>query len=292
MSRTPFDNNSYPSPYPPRAGGDSTYPPQNYDSDLNPWSTNQANPHVPNAYDYSDNIPSRYNTETPNPYAQSPAYSYQPPASAQESPAPPKTTYGGASAYEHKEPTVPSSTLSSKPSTLGHVPSITTAGTNNPVPLAPLHANRAPNRWRVLLRFIGLIGSIGAFGFSVGAGPYSGRATPFADKSAIIFLYIWSAVSIIAHVYFLLNMLNRKVRNGSKVPRKWLLIADIVLGVCWGFDVVFLIAKNHCPVGKLDGWCDFFNTSIFFAFLTFVATVTSIFWDLYGWYVERKHRLA
>ncbi|KAK9764217.1 hypothetical protein K7432_008461 [Basidiobolus ranarum] len=307
MSVNPFDKSPYPSPYPPRAiSDDSTYPPQNYESEMNPWSANQANFSPTNAYTNTDSMSNPYNSGAPNPYTQGPTYSHQAPTPTQDVHSPSHRAYSGANAYEYKEPAntqhsntnpqptvpVPASSLTKKPSVLDGVPKMTTPGSNNPVPLAPLHTNRPPNRWRVLLRFTGLIGSIGAFGFSVGASAYSGRSTPFSDKSAIKFLYIWSAISIVAFTYFLLNMLNRRVRSGAKIPRKWLLIADIVLAICWGFDVVFLIAKNHCPVGKLDGWCDFFNTSIFFAVLTFAVTIISIFWDMYGWYIERKNRLA
>ncbi|KAK9709242.1 hypothetical protein K7432_009160 [Basidiobolus ranarum] len=307
MSANPFDKNEYPSAYPPNPVGDSSYPPQNYNSDVNPWSANQANAGPVNAYSNANTSPNPYSAAVPNPYAQSPTFNpYQSPTPTRDVIPPQQGAYGGMNAYDYKEPgyaphsppapkspaPVTASTLVSKPSVSGGVPTIATSGSANPVPLAPLHTKAAPNKWRFLLRFVGLLGSIGAFGFSVGAGPHSGRPNPFSDKSAIIFLYILSAISIVVHLFFLLNMLNRRVRSGAKIPRKWLLVTDVVLAVCWGFDVAFLLAKNHCPIGTLGGWCDFFNTSIFFAFLVLAVTVLAIFWDMYGWYVERKNRLA
>ncbi|ORY08117.1 hypothetical protein K493DRAFT_309924, partial [Basidiobolus meristosporus CBS 931.73] len=286
----PFDKDPYPSAYPQSPVADSAYPPQNYENAVNPWSSNQEHTGAVNAYSSTNTYSNPYSTNVPNPYAQSPTFDpYHAPTPTQD-----YQSYITESLCNLKHS--PSKSTSAGPTNTSTLtsggPTITSPTSNNPVPLGPLHANVGPNKWRTLLRFVGLLGSIGAFGFSVGAGPYSGRPNPFSDKSPIIFLYIWSAVSIVAYLFFLLNTLNRRVRSGAKIPRKWLVCIDLALAICWGFDVVFLLIKNHCPIGTLGGWCDFFNTSIFFAFLVFAVTIVSIFWDLYGWYVERKNRLA
>jgi len=143
--------------------------------------------------------------------------------------------------------------------------------------------NSAPNNWRLLTRFIQFIASIGAFAFIVGAKPASKIDMPKgANNIAIIFLYIVSAVSIIYSFGHLVFYCLRRWKNKNKMPRWLLMLIDAVIGASFGTLMVFLIKDFTCKIGSLNGWCDFYNTSIFFTVLAFVTYAVSFIWDIVG----------
>jgi len=142
----------------------------------------------------------------------------------------------------------------------------------------------APNKWRLLTRFIQFLASVGAFAFIVlTSKPISKRDPPVgANKTAIIFLYIVSAVSIIYSFGHIIFYCVRRWGKKNKAPRWSLLLIDSIIGASFGTLMVFLIKDYRCKVGDLNGWCDLYNTSIFFTVLAFVTYAVSFIWDIVG----------
>jgi cation transport ATPase len=158
---------------------------------------------------------------------------------------------------------------------------VTAATTAPNDPNAPV-VNR-PSWKRGVMRILQLITSVGALGFLAGATPYSGRDNPFDSKTIFPFLYVVGAVSILAALFFVTFFLIRAVYPKKKKLNRFLVFfIDIVLALAWGVLMVFMIAKYPCAVGANNGWCDFFNTSIFFAVASFVLFALSAFWDMFG----------
>lgn len=61
-----------------------------------------------------------------------------------------------------------------------------------------------------------------------------------------------------------------------------LIILDLVMALLWGIGVIIEVAKYSCKPGTLDGWCDFYNTSIFFGFLSFAIYIVLVGFDVFG----------
>uniref|UniRef100_A0A1D1Y3I9 MARVEL domain-containing protein n=1 Tax=Anthurium amnicola TaxID=1678845 RepID=A0A1D1Y3I9_9ARAE len=140
-----------------------------------------------------------------------------------------------------------------------------------------------PNKWRLLSRFIQFIASAGAFAFIVASKPATKVDTPDnVNKTAIIFLYIVSAVSIIYSFGHLLLYCFRRWGHKNKAPRWLLMLCDAIIGASFGTLMVFLIKDSGCKPGALQGWCDYYNTSIFFTVLAFTTYAVSFVWDIAG----------
>ncbi|GBC04446.1 hypothetical protein RclHR1_00570002 [Rhizophagus clarus] len=141
----------------------------------------------------------------------------------------------------------------------------------------------APNKWRLLSRLIQFIASAGAFALIVAAQPATKVSMPVnANRTAIIFLYIVSVVSIIYSFGHLIFYCFRRWGHKNKAPRWLLMFIDAILGASFGTLMVFLIKDFRCKPGDLNGWCDFYNTSIFFTVLSFVTYAVSFIWDIVG----------
>ncbi|CAG8507474.1 1921_t:CDS:2 [Diversispora eburnea] len=111
----------------------------------------------------------------------------------------------------------------------------------------------------------------------------SKKSTPDgANKIAIIFTYIVSCVSILVSLFFLILYCSRRWFKKNKIQRWLLLIIDLTLGISFGCLMVFLIKGFSCKPGSENGWCDFYNTSIFFNVLCFVLYAISFIWDILG----------
>jgi hypothetical protein len=72
------------------------------------------------------------------------------------------------------------------------------------------------------------------------------------------------------------------------MKRVILILCDLLMGLLWGIGIIVEIAKFRCPVGGYNHWCDFYNTSIFFGFVSFVLYVVMIGWDALGACKSRK----
>ncbi|RGB44153.1 hypothetical protein C1646_808741 [Rhizophagus diaphanus] len=147
----------------------------------------------------------------------------------------------------------------------------------------------APNKWRLLSRFIQFLASAGAFAFIVAANPATKRQMPGdVNKTAIIFLYIVSIVSVIYSFGHVIFYCVRRWGHKNKAPRWLLMLVDAIIGASFGTLMVFLIKDFRCKPGDLNGWCDFYNTAIFFTVLSFVTYAISFVWDIVGGFKRKS----
>lgn len=77
--------------------------------------------------------------------------------------------------------------------------------------------------------------------------------------------------------------------HGMKTSRALMMAADVVLAVMWGVGIIIEAAKYKCPPGQHNGWCDFYNVSIFFGFLCFAGLLVAAAWDLVGGCIAHKN---
>lgn len=72
------------------------------------------------------------------------------------------------------------------------------------------------------------------------------------------------------------------------MKRVILILCDLLMALLWGIGIIVEIAKYNCPPGQHNGWCNFYNTSIFFGFVSFVLYVVTLGWDVVGACLNRK----
>ncbi|KAJ1976470.1 hypothetical protein H4R35_002687 [Dimargaris xerosporica] len=160
-----------------------------------------------------------------------------------------------------------------------------------PTPVFSVYTDMTkPTLKKELLRFVQLLGSIGALGFSAGATPRSNHDVPFDDRSPLNYLYFVSGLSCLVSLFFVLSYLWRFSRPLTPKQRFFTMFGvDMLMVLFWVSCIVALLAKTSCAVGTLDGWCDFFNTSIFFSFLAGVGFIIAVAWDSVVFIKCRRH---
>ncbi|KAL1920647.1 uncharacterized protein VTP21DRAFT_1024 [Calcarisporiella thermophila] len=141
---------------------------------------------------------------------------------------------------------------------------------------------RRPNRWRFVLRVVALIASVGAFGFILGATPYSKRSIPFNNPAMVYFSYFVGAFSILVSLAFIVHSAARSASRVNKIPRFGQIGIDTLMTLLWVIVAIVQLAKFPCPIGGHNGWCDFYNTSIFFSLLCMVIFAVMLGWDIIG----------
>ncbi|GET04235.1 hypothetical protein GLOIN_2v1615692 [Rhizophagus clarus] len=255
----------------------------------NPWASSNANAYQQSSYQGHINNPSSYghgyNTSSDG-GTQTSYPTYIPMPS-------PSTYKSKVNAYENTSQTDDSSVKNeydNNTAELDHSATIANPGieTHDPDKLKissqMLESPKsAPNKWRLLSRLIQFIASAGAFALIVAAQPATKVSMPVnANRTAIIFLYIVSVVSIIYSFGHLIFYCFRRWGHKNKAPRWLLMFIDAILGASFGTLMVFLIKDFRCKPGDLNGWCDFYNTSIFFTVLSFVTYAVSFIWDIVG----------
>ncbi|KAF7730418.1 hypothetical protein EC973_002225 [Apophysomyces ossiformis] len=139
-----------------------------------------------------------------------------------------------------------------------------------------------PNKGRLFFRFWQVIAAIGAFGFQVGATPYSHQPMPFSTKGLLYYVYAICWVSFLWSLFMIFVYLTRRFGHAGKVKRPLLFVVDLLLAAMFGVGIFYEIAEYRCPPGYYDGWCNFFNTGLFFLMSLFVTYVLLALWDLFG----------
>ncbi|KAL9550692.1 hypothetical protein PS6_005403 [Mucor atramentarius] len=129
---------------------------------------------------------------------------------------------------------------------------------------SPTAVNRGdlPSKIRLLLRVVLFISAVGHLGFAAGASP--------------------AIMSIIYSGYHIIFYFFRRFGKADKMKRVILIMCDLLMALLWGIGIIVEIAKYNCPPGQHSGWCNFYNTSIFFGFISFVIYVVLLGWDAFG----------
>jgi hypothetical protein len=249
------------------------YKPQPGDANTNTYDNNEFY-HPPHGYDMSSSDSHYPHIPMPDPtyYRYNQSHSDPPEASNE------------ADDSEHHHPV--------HDSEVGHSEYPSNVETHDPTKLNEHHATSPgiktkPNVKRLWLRLAQLVAGVGAFGFLVGAKPYSGEGIPsLISKAVVVLMYIFSAVSILVSLFFIIHYFVRRCYRNVKLHRFIIIVIDLLLGLAFGIIVFVMILHNTCKPGSR--WCDFYNTSIFFGMLAFVLYAGSIFWDIVGYFVTRK----
>ncbi|KAI9593299.1 hypothetical protein BDF19DRAFT_448256 [Syncephalis fuscata] len=148
------------------------------------------------------------------------------------------------------------------------------------IPPAPI-ARRAPN-WIIFgIRSAQLVFSIATLGFLAGASSYSGKDSPFSGHTAVDLYYAVSSISCAVSLSLVCFMLFRWIKPGKDIGQYTIFLIDLIMTCIWGADVFIIIGTQKCHIGSLNGWCDFFNTSIFFGVMAFLSYCVAMGWDVF-----------
>ncbi|KAI8140763.1 hypothetical protein BJV82DRAFT_715351 [Fennellomyces sp. T-0311] len=140
-----------------------------------------------------------------------------------------------------------------------------------------------PNKSRLALRIWQTIAAPGTFILQASASAYANHDPPSAINVALLYFvygvcsasFIWSSFMI--YVYF-----TRRFGTAGKVKRAVTFAVDTFFAVLVGIGVSSEIGMYKCPPGELDGWCDLFNTGIFFGVSLFVTYVAHSLWTIFS----------
>ncbi|KAG2215972.1 hypothetical protein INT45_003172 [Circinella minor] len=139
-----------------------------------------------------------------------------------------------------------------------------------------------PNKGRFFVRVWQMIAAIGAFGFQVGATPYSGHDMPFSKIGLLYYIYAICWFSFIWSLFNIYVYLTRRFGKGSKIKRPVSILMDCFIAALFGVGTFYEFAMYKCPPGAYDGWCNFFNTGSFFLVTLFATYVLQTLWDVFG----------
>lgn len=74
----------------------------------------------------------------------------------------------------------------------------------------------------------------------------------------------------------------RRFGSAERLNRVILILCDLLMTLLWGIGIFVEVIQYQCKPGTLDGWCNFYNTSIFFGFLSFAIYIVLLGWDSFG----------
>ena len=198
----------------------------------------------------------------------------------------PKSTVGrsGGNAWDHA-----ATTERGAPATM--TPASQTDATA-PIVVAPASApadapKQRPSVWMMFLRLLQMIASVGAVGFFAGALPYSQLASiPASISKASTLIYATYAVGAFSFFWALSWFMDSFTRccwrrdTPSRACVGVTMLVDIVLTAAWVILAVLMIANYACKPGTEQGYCNFYNTGIFFQVLGAVSFALSVGWAL------------
>ncbi|KAL1924117.1 uncharacterized protein VTP21DRAFT_7152 [Calcarisporiella thermophila] len=141
---------------------------------------------------------------------------------------------------------------------------------------------RQPLFWRLLGRALCFFSSVGALGFILGAGPRSNQPIPFDTPALVYVSYIVGSVSILTSLAQVLDIALRLLKHRRLIPRSAQLLADSLFSLLWSIVAFVQIARFPCSPGGNAGWCDFYNTSLFFSVVSMTIFLVMTIWDIIG----------
>ncbi|KAG2205446.1 hypothetical protein INT46_007657 [Mucor plumbeus] len=111
-----------------------------------------------------------------------------------------------------------------------------------------------PSLPRFILRIWQFFAAIGAFGFQVGASPYSEEPVPFGKLGLLYYGYVVCWLSIVWSSFNIFVYLTRRFGKGNKIKRFVSTLLDLVLAALFGVCVFYEIATYRCKPGMHNGW--------------------------------------
>ncbi|ORZ11542.1 hypothetical protein BCR42DRAFT_101180 [Absidia repens] len=190
---------------------------------------------------------------------------------------------------ETSSPVAPVAATSSSPSPPPPLPPSSSSSPSTPIkeeqqPPSPTVPPHKPNKGRLLVRFWQAIAAVGAFGFQIGATPYSGVPFIFDDAKLQYYTYAIDLVSFLWALFMIFVYLTRRFSMGKagKVKRPIAFAVDTALAALFGVASFYQFARYPCPPGEENGWCHFHNTGRFFLVSLFLSYTIMMCWDLFG----------
>ncbi|KAI9494129.1 hypothetical protein BDB00DRAFT_819710 [Zychaea mexicana] len=307
MANNPFEDN----PWSNQAGGGPRFGNAYEDDPHNAWSSsNNGSTRMPSPSDYraSNNNSTSMNAWNESNKTEYPAGTTDSPYErvSTSTPTQPQDAYqfagtrlggdaddgggGGGNAYSKVQVSSDTSSPSPRPppTPAGGKPRPNQAEVEEALPPAWDKSRMNPNKWRLLLRALQLIAAIGHLGFAAGASPYSGNEVPFDSSACFYFLYAVAILTIIWAMFHLSFYCYRRVAHGNKMNRVLMSGIDLLLTILWGIGTIVEIAMFPCGPGDNNGWCDFYNVSIFWGMLSFALFIAAVGWDILGACVARR----
>ncbi|KAI8051110.1 hypothetical protein BDF22DRAFT_744715 [Syncephalis plumigaleata] len=146
---------------------------------------------------------------------------------------------------------------------------------------------------RLLLRAIGLLSAINTVGFLGGASPYSSYDIPFSSSWFITVTLVAAILTIVLNLLYLVHtfrIIRSSQLNMDRKGRLWIVnwrtrdalvaLMDVVMTATWMAGLVG-IYQHKCSPGSLNGWCDFYNTSILFGTISLVIQLIVTTWEVH-----------
>ncbi|CAO3633696.1 unnamed protein product [Cunninghamella echinulata] len=158
----------------------------------------------------------------------------------------------------------------------------------NGVPIEWDDKRMHPSKLRLLLRFIQFIASVGHLGFAAGASPFSGEGVPFYTAACFYYLFAVAILTIFWTLYHIGYFCFRRFAKGTKMNRPFMIATDTLFAILWGIGMIVEVAKFNCPPGEYNGWCHFYNVSIFWGFVCFASFIGAAVWDGVGGCITHK----
>ncbi|KAI8328077.1 hypothetical protein EDC96DRAFT_530922 [Choanephora cucurbitarum] len=126
-----------------------------------------------------------------------------------------------------------------------------------------------------------LIAAIGAFGFQIGATAYANEPSPFERQDLLYLGYVLSWFSIIWSLVQGMFYAVRRCSQGPSIKMPLIILFDMTLAALLGICSCYEITNYRCKLGLHHGWCDFYNTGLFFLMSLFVSYTIHTGWNLF-----------
>jgi hypothetical protein len=140
-----------------------------------------------------------------------------------------------------------------------------------------------PNLIRFYLRIVQLFSAVGAIiltSFSIKTLPT--KQPPFGEPSPLYFIYVICALTIAIDLFQIIHFYYRKVHYHPKVVRIYYFAVDFIILLFWFCDLLTLMLRIICPIAAYNGWCEIYNSSLFFSFTSAICALIIFVWDLIG----------
>ncbi|KAI8365562.1 hypothetical protein BD560DRAFT_490985, partial [Blakeslea trispora] len=121
------------------------------------------------------------------------------------------------------------------------------------------------------IRIWQLIAAISAFGFQAGATAYANEVSPFENQDLLYFGYALCWLSILWSLVQGMFYAAKHFHQGTNIKSAFIIFFDITLAALLGVCTSYEITHYRCKLGLHHGWCDFYNTGLFFLLSLFIS---------------------
>ena len=123
-----------------------------------------------------------------------------------------------------------------------------------------------------------------AVAFSASATAHSHHPIPFASTRGLLSnYYAFITANAFGVIYALTMVIVGCCIKGEHEGKFSILVylGDFAMIIALGMTTWYLAGTYACPPGEYNGWCDFYNVSIFFGTLGFVLFAITMCWSFF-----------